>query len=418
MTRVSRSNSILLRMLPVLGTALLVVAASVFALPWSGHALMDSSAALRSHGSVLRPVLLLTSYAFVAIAAYRRTGDAAASAIAMLFGAALGWAGWEWQTISPGWPLFSGLLLLLTWPGERPALVALGVVTPWALVHPGAAWAALLLLASAASGPRAESRRRLILALGGLVACALLILRRIDLYAIFLPEARPWIWAEGQAQNTLADPAGLALFILLLALLGLKLLRPTPPPAAGLAALALFGFLAWHTRSNGIWLGLAATPGLALALGGDWKETILPGRFARATILGIAMVVGVGLLVAASMIGPAVIGGMPLPAATLRTLPATGLIAYRPAFEPALLRVRSRPLLALARPADTSTYSTWQRIAANCAPADDLKKLQAAAIVLDPQADEAVIATLQGEGWHTAWSGAPAVVLLQPEAPR
>lgn len=272
------------------------------------------------------------------------------------------------------------------------------------------------MIASALLGPGTESRRRLILVLAGIMACALLILRGVDLGNLILPEARPWIWAEGQAQNTPSDPAGLALFTLLLVLVGLKLLRPARTPGNGLVVLMVFGFLAWHTRRNGVWLGLAAAPIVAFVIGGDWKDTLLPQRLARATILTIATVVSCGLLYTATLSGPSVISGLPLPAAALDALPDTGLIAYRPEFEPTLLQTHARSTLVLARPADSSIYPIWELIATNCAPADLLQKLQAKAIVLEPERDTSVITTLQDQGWQIAWSGAPAVVLVQPGA--
>lgn len=412
MMRASRFRGLPAQLILALGLALAAVAVTALVLPWAGHDLRDTT--ILAQAPVLRLILLLASYALVGLAAYRRSGDAAASAVAVLLGAALGWGGWEWSTLSPGWLLFAVLVLLQTWPGERPALISFALIIPWALLHPGAAWGALLLIASAMGGTLVESRRRILLLGGGLGACAILMLRGIDLRATVLPLVRPWVWADGQARNTLADPVGLAIFALILALLGLRLLRPGHNHT-GLAALALFGFLAWHMRRNGLWLGLAATPVLTVALSGTWKAARLPGAYARATILAAATAVGGGLLVAASVIGPPAVAGISLPQAALQSVPTTGLIMYRPEFEPALLRVHSRSMLALARPADDSIYEIWERIAADCAPADELKNLQAEAIVLDPRQDATVIATLQTEGWQVAWSGAPATVLLRPE---
>lgn len=414
MNRVTRSSADYARAGLLLGLPLLIIAMVASVLPWSGHAL-STAAVVAGNDLVLRFVVLLLSYGLAGIAAYRRSGDAVAGTVAILLGAALGWAGWEWQSISIWLPLFSALVLVLTWPGERPALVAGGLVLVWALVDSSATWGALFLLGTAAGGARADARRRLLLACGGLAAATLLEVRGVDLGAVLLPAARPWVWVDGQAQTTFADPIGLALFALVLALLGLKFLRPARTPA-GLAVLGVLGYLAWHTRSNGIWLSLAAVPVLADALSGTWLDAMLPARVVRSAILGAATFVGISLLFLASTLGPGLIGGTRLPADALSALPGSGLLMYRPAFEPTLLRVRARETLALARPSDSSGYRVWERIAADCDPATELARLQAEAAVLDPQQDAAVIATLQSDGWRTAWSGASAVVLSRPGA--
>jgi hypothetical protein len=155
-------------------------------------------------------------------------------------------------------------------------------------------------------------------------------------------------------------------------------------------------------------------PVLADALSGDWPDLLLPARVVRSAIFSAATLIGINLLFLASTLGPQLIGGTLLPADALSALPDSGLLMYRPAFEPTLLRVRTRETLALARPSDISGYRVWERIAADCDPATELAGLQAAAVLLDPQQDASVITTLQSDGWHAAWSGAAAVVLTRP----
>src|SRR4051794_15326587 len=239
---------------PIVGIALALtlVAAIAATLPTTGYALPATSwAGLQP--TTLRLCLLALAYGLSGAATYGRSKNGWASGVALLFAGALGWAGWEWSALSLGWPIFAGLVLLLEWRDTRVVTLAVVVACLWALVDPGAIWGVVLLATRAGLQGRVDNRYRLVALAGAVVAATLLVTRGVDLRGTLFPAPRPWVWADGQAVNQLGDPIGFALFVGLLGLFGLWMLRTSRPAGVNLLTLAVFAYLTWTARRNGIW---------------------------------------------------------------------------------------------------------------------------------------------------------------------
>ena len=402
------------RQLLILGPALATVGGLAAYLPLAGYDLpAPGTFPLQEQAGTLRIVLLVLAYGLVSTAAYLRTRASWPVAVALLAGAAVGWSGWEWSSLSFGWGLFAAVVLLIERQSRRLTALAVAVVLAWAFFDDTASWAALLLI-TRSLGRRAGRGERLLCLGGGLLGLVVLQVRSVDLPRMYLSSERQWVWADGQAANKLGDPMGAALFIFLLLLLLLWLVRPVKPSTADLPSLAIFIFLAWHARRNGIWLGLAAVPTVAACLAGDWS------RWRTVTLSAAQGLVLLALLLAYRE-GPALVGGVPLSAALTTALPPQGLVVYRPSFEPALRRIRPAEQLALATPnlvidedGQPARYTAWTRIETNCAPVAELERLQASAVVLDPAVDREVLDAIGANpGWRIGAVDATAALLLR-----
>ncbi len=395
------------------GWPLAVVAIAVVAglLPIGGYSLPAGSRWSWDVLAVLRLGLLAAGYSLTGLASYQRTRDGWASAAAILLGAAVGWAGWEWSAATIGWSIFGALVLLLERLEARRLAAITTLAIGWALLDQSAAVGALLLAAHAVSRRDEPLRARLWLLVIALLCVATLVLRGVDVGAVVAPSARSWVWADGQAANTPGDPIGFTLFMGMLAFLGLWILRSGRPARTDLVVIGVFVYLTWYARRHGVWLGLAAAPTLAACLTGGHE------RWDRITRAG-AMAAGAGGLLLALIVGPTAIGGQPFSAHVIAGLPSAGILVYRPPFEPMLRR--SAPLARLhlasaaaAGPAEAAkAHEAWLRIETNCSPADELDRLRAEVVVLDPRADTQTIATLTSSGaWHVGAADQYAVVL-------
>ena len=419
-----------------LGLALAGVAGVAATIPWAGYDNQAPALLSGSNSAVLRLLFILLSYLFVGIAAYGRTGDGWATAIAITAGAALGWSGWEWSTLSPGWVVFGALVLLLNRRQRFTPSLAAAATVLWALFDSTAAWGVLLLLAYTLT--QRSGIERLQLGAGGLLGVGGLLARGIDPRRVLVPPARAWVWADGQATTSFGDPVGLALFMILVALLGLALLRGGKATGGNFVALAVFAALAWHARRNGIWLSLVAVPIIAATFAGrhagrhaqrapgmtpgmapDLPDDIL-SRVPRWGILGAATALSSGLLLLALTMAPPLIGGQPLPPAALEELPQRGTIVYRPEFAPTLVQARPHAGLSIldrmlhSEAEFKQAYSTWERIATNCDPLTELETLDARAVVLDSRQEAATIATLAADArWRVSWQDSNATVLTR-----
>jgi hypothetical protein len=232
--------------------------------------------------------------------------------------------------------------------------------------------------------------------------------RGFDPWTVLFPTARPWVWADGQAANKLGDPLGLALFGGMLLLVALARFRRSHA-RIHLLPLAVFALLAWQARRNGLWLGLAAVPTIAVLL------SDLEPRFRRWASPAAAFA-SIGLLGLAIVNGPNLLAG---PALRSNIVRAThGPVMYRPAFEQALRQeVVPADLILAASDDPRATYTAWTRIATNCAPADELDRLGANAVVLDTTLDRLPIATLAADPrWRQAAADQTATVFVRVDA--
>lgn len=403
-----------------LGLALAVVAGVAATLPWAGYDNQALALLSASTSAGLRLLFIVLSYLFVGIAAYHRTGDGWATAIAITAGAALGWSGWEWSALSPGWVVFGALVLLLNRRQRFTPLLAAAATVLWSLFDSTAAWGALLLLAYTLT--QRSGIERLQLGAGGLLGVGVLLARGIDPRRVLVPPARAWVWADGQATTSFGDPVGLALFLILVALLGLALLRGGKATGGNFVALAVFAALAWHARRNGIWLSLVAVPMIAATFAqmDPGLPEDLRTRILCWSILGTATALSGGLLLLALAMAPPLIGGQPLPQAALEELPQRGTIVYGPEFAPTLVQARPHAGVTIVDRAHRSgaelnqAYSVWERVAANCDPLTELATLDARAVVLDSRQEAATIATLAADArWRVSWQDSNATVLTR-----
>lgn len=403
---IARRTSVLLAIV----VALIAIVSFAAYLPPTSYDFVLGSIGSR-YAAPLRLSLLGLTYVLVAGATLQRSSSAWATALALLLAAAIGWAGWEWSTMSMGWPLFAALLFLLEHRGRRTAIAAAAIAIVWAAFVPGAIWGGLLLLAWGLGDIRSYRSTALIPIGAGLLVMSLLMARGFNVISLLIPPARTWVWADGQSTNTMADPIGFGLIAGLLALFGLWLLHPTKPSTTGLLAIGVFSYFTWVARRNGVWLGMSAAPFIAGCLSGNsirWQRLIL----------GAGTVFNVGLLTLAVRAGPDLLAGQPLSSTILAALPHDGSIVYRPTFEPALRHERSPQYLALAQERQriakghVAAYDDWLRIEAACASSDEIKQHDTRAVVLDPRADAQSIQTLTTDHWQIAASDQTAVLLI------
>ena len=386
---------------PLTGLAVAMVAITAAWLPsMGGHSTMPWGSV--TSRALLRIALLTVTYSLAAIAAYRHASAAGASSAAVLWGAALGWGGWGLDNALLGSVVFAAMVLLIEQPSARNERVAAALVIGWALTDPHAVWGALLVLLYALQRWR---DRPIALFAGGSIALATTWARGFDPWTVLFPPVRPWVWADGQAANKLDDPLGLALFGGMLLLVALARFR-RGHARINLLPLAVFALLAWQARRNGLWLGLAAVPTMAVLL------SDLEPAFRRWASPAVAFV-SIGLLGLAVVHGPNLLAG---PSLRSNIVAAThGPVMYRPAFEQALRQEIVPGELILATSDDPqATYSAWTRIATNCAPAEELDRLGANAVVFDTTLDRLPIATLAADPrWRQAAADQTATVFVR-----
>jgi hypothetical protein len=352
--------------------------------------------------ALLRIALLAVAYSLAAIAAYRCAPSGGASSAAVLWGGALGWGGWGLDNALLGSVVFAALVLLIDQLSARTERLAATLVIGWALVDPHAVWGALLVLLYALQRWR---DRPIALFGSGSIALATAWARGFDPWTVLFPTARPWVWADGQAANKFGDPLGLALFGGMLLLVALARFR-RGQTRLYLLPLAVFALLAWQARRNGLWLGLAAVPTIAALL----SDLDLPFRRWASPAVAFA---SIGLLGLAILSGPNLLTGPALSSHIVRAI--HGPVMYRPTFEQALREEIVPVNLLLAASDDPkATYTAWTRIATNCAPADELERLGANAVVLDTTLDRLPISTLAADPrWRQAAADQTATVFVR-----